>query len=173
MSLDEFYFAINDVRPSLIRVEADEVTYNLHILIRFELELALIDGDLQRGRSARGMERKVSKISGHHPARRRPGRVAGRALERGTYRLFSHLFAGQSLCRPVFRPSPQRTWAIWMPCSTAANSSRYGNGCGRRSTAKDIAIPPPSWSSAVTGRPLSHEPLMAHLREKFYPLYGL
>ena len=36
VSQDAFYFAINDVRPSLIRVEADEVTYNLHILIRFE-----------------------------------------------------------------------------------------------------------------------------------------
>ena len=46
MTLDEFYFAINDVRPSLIRVEADEATYNLHIALRFELELALLSGDL-------------------------------------------------------------------------------------------------------------------------------
>ena len=46
ISLDEFFFAINDVRPSLIRVEADEATYNLHILIRFELEQALLSGDL-------------------------------------------------------------------------------------------------------------------------------
>ena len=38
--------AINDVRPSLIRVEADEATYNLHIVLRFELELALLSGDL-------------------------------------------------------------------------------------------------------------------------------
>ena len=45
--LDDFYFAINDVRPSLIRVEADEVTYNLHILIRFELEQALLDDELR------------------------------------------------------------------------------------------------------------------------------
>jgi carboxypeptidase Taq len=44
--LDAFYFAINDVRPSLIRVEADEATYNLHIALRFELELALLSGDL-------------------------------------------------------------------------------------------------------------------------------
>ena len=38
VSLDDFYFAINDVRPSLIRVEADEATYNLHIIVRFEFE---------------------------------------------------------------------------------------------------------------------------------------
>ena len=47
VTLDTFFFAINAVTPSLIRVEADEATYNLHVLIRFELEQALIDGDLQ------------------------------------------------------------------------------------------------------------------------------
>jgi carboxypeptidase Taq len=46
VSPDAFHFAINDVRPSLIRVEADEATYNLHIALRFELELALLSGDL-------------------------------------------------------------------------------------------------------------------------------
>ncbi|WP_439630023.1 carboxypeptidase M32 [Gemmata sp.] len=46
VSPDTFYAAINDVRPSLIRVEADEATYNLHIALRFELELALLSGDL-------------------------------------------------------------------------------------------------------------------------------
>ncbi len=45
-SLDDFYAAVNRVEPSLIRVEADEVTYNLHIMIRFELELALLEGGL-------------------------------------------------------------------------------------------------------------------------------
>jgi carboxypeptidase Taq len=43
---DDFHLAVNAVRPSLIRVHADEVTYNLHILIRFELEQALLAGDL-------------------------------------------------------------------------------------------------------------------------------
>ncbi|MER3401927.1 MAG: carboxypeptidase M32 [Armatimonadota bacterium] len=47
VGLDEFVFAINAVRPSTIRVEADEVTYNLHILLRFELELALMRGELE------------------------------------------------------------------------------------------------------------------------------
>ena len=44
---DDFYFAINDVRPSLIRTESDEVTYNLHVLVRFELEQALLEDDLR------------------------------------------------------------------------------------------------------------------------------
>jgi len=43
----DFYRAVNRVKPSLIRVEADEVTYNLHIIIRFELETDLITGKLK------------------------------------------------------------------------------------------------------------------------------
>jgi carboxypeptidase Taq len=46
VSLDSFHRAINRVEPSLIRVEADEVTYNLHIMLRFELELRLVEGRL-------------------------------------------------------------------------------------------------------------------------------
>jgi carboxypeptidase Taq len=46
VSLDAFHFAVNHVEASLVRVEADEVTYNLHVLIRFELEQALVAGDL-------------------------------------------------------------------------------------------------------------------------------
>jgi len=41
---EEFYAAINEVKPSLIRVEADEITYNLHILLRFEIERGLFTG---------------------------------------------------------------------------------------------------------------------------------
>ena len=40
------YRAVNTVQPSLIRIEADETTYNLHIILRFELELALMEGSL-------------------------------------------------------------------------------------------------------------------------------
>lgn len=47
-SVDEtaFYQAVNTVQPSLIRVEADEATYNLHIMLRFEIEKGLLTGDL-------------------------------------------------------------------------------------------------------------------------------
>src|SRR5205807_2482308 len=44
--LDDFHFAVNCVEPSLIRVSADQVTYDLHILVRVELEQALIAADL-------------------------------------------------------------------------------------------------------------------------------
>lgn len=46
VALDDFYRAINKVKRSLIRTEADEVTYNLHVMIRFELELQLLEGKI-------------------------------------------------------------------------------------------------------------------------------
>lgn len=46
VTLDDFYRAVNVVQPDFIRVEADEVTYNLHIFVRFELEQALLSGEL-------------------------------------------------------------------------------------------------------------------------------
>ncbi len=59
VSLDEFHFAVNAVEPTPVRVGADEVTYNLHILVRFDLERA---ADCRRpggGRPACGVERGV------------------------------------------------------------------------------------------------------------------
>lgn len=47
VSMDAFYRAINKVEPSYIRVEADEATYNLHIMLRLDLEMALIEGTLE------------------------------------------------------------------------------------------------------------------------------
>jgi carboxypeptidase Taq len=46
VSLETFYRAINKVERSLIRTDADEVTYNLHVMIRFDLELAMLEGKL-------------------------------------------------------------------------------------------------------------------------------
>ncbi len=47
VDLPTFYKGINKVAPSLIRVEADEATYNLHIMLRLELEIALVEGTLE------------------------------------------------------------------------------------------------------------------------------
>ena len=47
VDFDEFFKAINEVKPSMIRIEADELTYSLHIIIRYELEKELINGDLK------------------------------------------------------------------------------------------------------------------------------
>ena len=47
VSLDTFHRAINKVERSLIRTEADEVTYNLHVMLRFDFELALLEGEME------------------------------------------------------------------------------------------------------------------------------
>ena len=47
MPLETFYRAINKVERSLIRTDADEVTYNLHVMLRFDLELDLLEGRLK------------------------------------------------------------------------------------------------------------------------------
>ena len=47
VSLEQFHLAVNTVEPSLIRVEADEVTYNLHIVIRYEIEQALFKNEVK------------------------------------------------------------------------------------------------------------------------------
>ena len=46
-SMDTFYKAINKVSPSFIRVEADEATYNLHIMLRLEIEIAMLEGSVE------------------------------------------------------------------------------------------------------------------------------
>lgn len=47
VSLEDFHRAINTVEPSFIRVEADELTYNLHIMVRYEIEKGLMSGELE------------------------------------------------------------------------------------------------------------------------------
>ncbi|OYT68914.1 MAG: carboxypeptidase M32, partial [Armatimonadetes bacterium JP3_11] len=67
VSLDDFVFAINAVQPSTIRVEADEVTYNLHIMLRFELELALLRNELQVADLPSAWNEKFKAYMGFEP----------------------------------------------------------------------------------------------------------
>ena len=62
--MDAIYRAVNKVQPSLIRVEADEVTYNLHILLRFELENDMLDGRLKAGDVPAAWNAKVEEYLG-------------------------------------------------------------------------------------------------------------
>jgi carboxypeptidase Taq len=64
VNLDRFYRAINKVEPSLIRVEADEVTYNLHILLRFEIEVELLEGRLAVADAPAAWNAKVHEYLG-------------------------------------------------------------------------------------------------------------
>jgi len=65
---ERFYRAVNTVKPSFIRVEADEVTYNLHVLLRFELECALLEGSLSFDDLPETWNAKMQEYLGITPA---------------------------------------------------------------------------------------------------------
>ena len=65
---ERFYCAVNTVEPSFIRVEADEVTYNLHVLLRFELECALLEGSLSFDDLPDAWNQKMQEYLGITPA---------------------------------------------------------------------------------------------------------
>ncbi len=71
--MESFYKAVNRVHPSLIRVEADEVTYALHIIIRFELEMALLDGSLSIAELPEAWNAKYREYLGVTPQNDRDG----------------------------------------------------------------------------------------------------
>ena len=64
MDEEAFYRAVNRVYPSLIRVEADEVTYNLHILLRFEIENDLLERELKAAEVPEAWNAKVAQYLG-------------------------------------------------------------------------------------------------------------
>src|SRR5262249_53408364 len=72
-SLAAVLLAVNDARPSLIRTESDEITYNLHIILRFELERALIDGSLRVRDLPAAWHAKMRQYLGVVPATNRDG----------------------------------------------------------------------------------------------------
>ena len=73
VSLDAILLTVNEARPSLIRTEADEITYNLHIILRFELERALIDGSLAVGDLPGAWHEKMRQYLGVLPDTDRDG----------------------------------------------------------------------------------------------------
>jgi carboxypeptidase Taq len=73
VSLDTFYRAINKVSRSLIRTDADEVTYNLHVIIRFELELELLEGTLAVKDLASAWKERYATVLGIEPPNDKDG----------------------------------------------------------------------------------------------------
>jgi len=68
VTVDRFYQAINKVEPSLIRVEADEATYNMHVMMRVELEIALVEGRLDVADLPAAWNRLMEEYLGVRPA---------------------------------------------------------------------------------------------------------
>lgn len=73
VTLENFYKGVNKVEPSLIRVDADEVTYSLHVILRFELEKALIEGSLKVKDIPEAWNGKMKQLLGIKPPNNREG----------------------------------------------------------------------------------------------------
>lgn len=171
-SLDDFYFAINDVRPSLIRVEADEATYNLHILIRFELEQSLLADELSVADLPAAWNAKYEQYLGIRPESDADGVLqdihwsAGLVGYFPTYSL-GNLYASQFFEQAETAVGPldeQFAAGEFEPLREWLHDQIHSQG-QRYSSAELV--------QKVTGKPLSHAPLVRHLRRKLAPLYGL
>jgi carboxypeptidase Taq len=170
--LDDFYAAINDVRPSLIRVEADEATYNLHVLVRFELEQALVNDDLRAADLPAAWNEKYKHYLGIPPKNDAEGVLQDIHWSAGLIGYFPTYSLGNLYAAQFFHQAaaaigdlPQqfarghfdslRQWLI-----------EHIHRPGQCYTADELI-------ERITHKPLSHQPLMAHLRGKFGPLYAI
>ena len=172
VSLDDFYFAVNDVRPSLVRVEADEATYNLHILIRFELEQALLVGDLAVADLPGAWDEKYRKYLGLTPPSDADGVLQDIHWAAGLVGYFPTYSLGNLYSSQFFVQADadlgglDRQFAAGQFHPLADWLREKIHSTGQRFTAAELV-------RRVTGQPLSHRALIDHLRRKLAPLYGL
>lgn len=100
VDLEEFYKAVNKVQPSFIRVEADEVTYPLHVVLRFEIEKELIEGNLKVKEIPEAWNAKMKEYLGITPKTDTDGCLQDVHWSMGGFGYFStytlgNLFAAQ------------------------------------------------------------------------------
>ncbi len=171
--LDTFYRAINKVEPSLIRIDADEVTYNLHVMMRFDLELAMLEGTLAvkdlpeawhaRYESDLGVRAPDDRDGVLQDVHWFGGRIGG---------AFQGYTLGNILAAQFFDAA--LTAQPEIPDQIAAGEFDVLRGWlteniyrhGRKFTADELV-------QRVTGGPLSVAPYLGCLRAKFGELYGL
>jgi len=172
VALDEVYGAMNLVQPGLIRVESDEATYNLHIMIRFDLERAMLSGDLPVAELPGAWNERVRSDLGLEVPDDRRGCLQDVHWSIGalgyfpTYTL-GNLYAAQ-LWAEIQTRLPDLDAALergefddllaWLRTEIHAH--------GRRYTAPELC-------ERVTGRPLGADPFLSYLEEKVRPLYGI
>ncbi len=172
VGLDDFVFAINDVQRSFIRVEADEATYNLHIILRFELEQALVSGDLKPADVPGAWTDKFQKMFELTPPNHALGSLQDIHWSMGgigyfpTYTL-GNLYAAQFMEQARkdlgdvdadFRRGEFGRLKTWLNDNV--------HRLGQRHRPRDLC-------RKITGRDLDHGPLLAYLRRKYGPLYGI
>jgi len=172
IALEDWYAAVNDVRPSPIRVEADEVTYNLHIVLRFEIEKDLVEERLKVADLPALWNTKMKEYLGAVPANDAQGVLQDIHWSLGlvgyfpTYTL-GNLYAAQ-LFHTVEREFPDLQQRFeggdFLTLKRWLNGKIHSPGQTHR--AAELV-------RQVTGEAPDARFLVEHLRAKFRPLYGV
>ena len=171
VSLDTFHAALNRVKPSLIRVEADEVTYNLHIMVRFEIELALIEKQVEVKDLPGLWREKMQEYLGIAPERDAEGVLQDVHWSLGALGYFPTYTLGNLYASMFFQQACQEVPALeteiqrghLLPLKNWLNYNIHQ--CGRQYSAADLL-------HLVTGRTLSVEPFLSYLQTKIGDVYG-
>ena len=172
VDFETFYRAINVLEPSEIRVEADEVTYNLHILLRFELEVALMEGTLSVANLPRAWNEKMEEYLGVVPKNNASGVLQDIHWADGLFGYFPTYTIGNVLSVQLFdeavkarpgipdqiRKGEFSTLLGWLRENIHRHGARYY---------------PDELVEMSTGRPLDTAPYLSYLNEKFGELYDL
>lgn len=171
-SVDDLYAAVNIVTPSFIRVEADEATYNMHVMVRFELERALLAGNLAPRDVPAEWNRRYKDYLGIDVPDDRRGCLQDVHWSFGligyfpTYTL-GNLYAAQlweTINREMGDLRSQLSRGQFAPLREWLREKIHRHG--KQFRAAELC-------RQVTGAPLSADPLLRHLEGKLTPIYGL
>ncbi|MCL4506672.1 MAG: carboxypeptidase M32 [Chloroflexi bacterium] len=172
VSLEEFYRAVNRVSPSFIRVEADEVTYNLHIMVRFELELELLEGKLKVEELPEAWNARYKAYLGITPPNDAVGVLQDTHWSIGLIGYFPTYSLGNLASVQLYEKIEQDIPTLRDSIRAGDFSPLLGwlrqniHQYGRKYTPDDLL-------KRATGRSLSAEPYMNYLRAKYSAIYGL
>jgi carboxypeptidase Taq len=170
--LEAFYRAINCCRPSLTRVEADEVTYNLHIIIRFEMELGLLSGEIRIEDAPAAWNARYREGLGLSPANDAQGILQDVHWSHGTFGYFPTYALGNLMAVSIFDKALEAIPGIPGQIERGEFKSLLGwlQGSIYRHGRKYL---PAELLRRVTGAPLQAGPYIAYLREKYGRIYAL
>jgi carboxypeptidase Taq len=169
---DEFHFAVNNVEPTFIRVQADEVTYNLHVLIRFELERALLSGALATADLPAAWGEAYRHHLGITPANDAEGCLQDGHWAAGMIGYFPTYTLGNVFAAQLFAAACAELGG----CEAAFARGDFGGLLGwlrERVYRHGGRYPAARLIELATGAPPDHWPLIAYLRRKYGELYGL
>jgi carboxypeptidase Taq len=169
---EAFYRAINRVEPSFIRVEADEVTYNLHVLIRFELEVDLLTDKIKVADLPQAWNAKSKEYLGIVPPTDTLGVLQDVHWSGGSVGYFSTYSIGNLLSAQLFEKAVEQHPSI--PDEMARGEFETLLNWMRENVHKHgRKYEPPELVKRVTGEPMSSRAYMRYLKAKFGEIYGL